>query len=165
MPKGGNDIADQVVGQRTRRLDPLLFEPLETMAEAVLLFMPSAAEIAACRWMSEAEMAVYTQEFGRTGFQGGLNWYRTRFEPSIAADHMLFANRRIDVPALFIAGCHDWGVYQVPGAYEAMQTSACSKMLGCHLIEGAGHWVMQEQPEAVLRHLTDFLTEIGAAKR
>ena len=137
----------------------------DTMAEAVAPFIPSGEAIARCRWMTEAEMAVYTQEFGRTGFQGGLNWYRTRFEPTIAADQVLFANRRIEVPSLFIAGRSDWGVYQVPGAYEAMQTSACSAMLGCHLVEGAGHWVMQEQPEAVLHLLADFLARIGAATR
>jgi hypothetical protein len=38
-----------------------------------------------------------------------------------------------------------------------MQTTACTKMLGCHLLEGAGHWVQQEQPEAVARLLVEFL--------
>ena len=38
-----------------------------------------------------------------------------------------------------------------------MQTSACTRMLGCHLVEGAGHWVQQEQPEAVSRLLLEFL--------
>ena len=46
------------------------------MAETVADEMPSAAEIAACRWLTEDELAVYAAEFGRTGFQGGLQWYR-----------------------------------------------------------------------------------------
>jgi pimeloyl-ACP methyl ester carboxylesterase len=38
-----------------------------------------------------------------------------------------------------------------------MQASACSRMLGCHLVDGAGHWVQQEQPEQVARLLLHFL--------
>jgi pimeloyl-ACP methyl ester carboxylesterase len=48
----------------------------ETMPETVAHEMPSAAEVACCAWLTEAEMAVYAAEYGRTGFQGGLNWYR-----------------------------------------------------------------------------------------
>jgi hypothetical protein len=42
------------------------------MAETVAPMMPSAAEIAACKWLPDDELAVYSSEFGRTGFQGGL---------------------------------------------------------------------------------------------
>jgi len=55
----------------------------ENMAQTVAHEMPTAAEIAACRWMTEAEMAVYAAEFGRTGLQGGLNWYRARVTPPL----------------------------------------------------------------------------------
>jgi pimeloyl-ACP methyl ester carboxylesterase len=61
------------------------------------------------------------------------------------------------VPSLFIAGAADWGVYQKPGEFERMQRQACTRMRGCHLVPGAGHWVQQEQPEAVTRLLLDFL--------
>lgn len=50
----------------------------------------------------------------------------------------------------------DWGCYQRPGDFEKMQSAACTQMLGCHLVEGAGHWVQQEQPEAVSRLLLEF---------
>ena len=63
----------------------------------------------------------------------------------------------IDVPALFLAGASDWGVFQVPGALERMQAEACPRMLGCELIPGAGHWVQQEQPEPVSERLIGFL--------
>ena len=46
---------------------------------------------------------------------------------------------------------------QKPGDFEAMQAGACSQLQGCHLIQGAGHWVQQEQPEAVIPLLLDFL--------
>ncbi|HET7490378.1 MAG TPA: alpha/beta hydrolase, partial [Bradyrhizobium sp.] len=46
---------------------------------------------------------------------------------------------------------------QRPGFFEAMQKTACSHMLGCHLVEGGGHWVQQEQPDQVGRLLLQFL--------
>ena len=57
------------------------------------------------------------------------------------------SGRSIDVPSCFISGQQDWGTYQRPGVFEAMQTTACTQMIGCHLVDGAGHWVQQEQPE------------------
>jgi pimeloyl-ACP methyl ester carboxylesterase len=129
----------------------------KTMAETVAPHMPSAAEIAACRWLTEAELGVYSSEYGRTGFQGGLNWYRVRTSGKFDSEIEVFSGRTIDVPSCFISGKSDWGVYQVPGAVEKMQTSACTRMVGCHLVEGAGHWVQQEQPEAVSRLLLEFL--------
>src|SRR5262249_9158686 len=49
-----------------------------------------------------------------------------------------FSGRTIDVPSVFIAGKSDWGVYQTPGAAETMQTTACTRMVGFHLVDGAG---------------------------
>jgi len=126
------------------------------MAATVAPEMPSPAQIAACRWLPEHELAVYSGEYQRTGFQGGLQWYRCRTE-GMNADLGVFAGRTIDVPAMFVAGKSDWGIYQSPGAFERMQQKACTRMLGCHLIESAGHWVQQEQPERVSELLIDFL--------
>jgi len=128
-----------------------------TMAETVAPAMPSAAEIDACQWLPDTELAVYSAEFERTGFQGGLQWYRCMTSGRYRAELQLFAGRSIEVPSCFIAGKSDWGIYQKPGDFEAMQTRACTQMHGCHLIGGAGHWVQQEQPEQVSRLLLDFL--------
>ena len=127
------------------------------MAETVAADMPSPERIAACTWLTEAELAVYAGEFARTGFQGGLNWYRARLAPQLNSEHELFSGRRIDVPACFISGASDWGIYQTPGALEAMETRACTQYRGTHLIAGAGHWVQQERPEEVTRLLLRFL--------
>ena len=129
----------------------------QTMAETVAPEMPSAAAIAACRWLPEPELAVYSAEYERNGFQGGLQWYRCRTEGRFEAEHQLYAGRTIDVPALFIAGKSDWGTYQRPGALDRMQTRACTRLRGCHLIDGAGHWVQQEQPARVTELLLAFL--------
>lgn len=128
------------------------------MAETVAPHMPSAAEIAACRWLPDRELAVYSAEYGRTGFQGGLQWYRCNTSAEHTAELQLFSGRTIDVPSSFIAGRQDWGIHQMPCALDAMQHRACTGMLGCHLVEDAGHWVQQEQPEAVIRLLLEFLS-------
>ena len=127
------------------------------MAETVAAEMPSPAAIAANRWLTEAELSVYAGAYARTGFQGGLQWYRCRTVGRFNAELEVFSGRTIDVPSMFIAGRSDWGVYQTPGAFETMQTTACTRMTGCHLIAGAGHWVQQEQPEHVCRLLVEFL--------
>ena len=127
------------------------------MAETVAREMPTANEIADCCWLPDEELRVYSSEYERTGFQGGLQWYRCAASRTQLSELQLFSGRTIDVPAMFVAGARDWGVYQKPGDFEAMQTRACTKMLGCHLLEGAGHWVQQEQPEAVNRLLLEFL--------
>jgi pimeloyl-ACP methyl ester carboxylesterase len=127
------------------------------MAETVAPMMPSAAEIAACRWLPDEELRVYSAEYGRTGFQGGLQWYRCTTSGKYTAELESYAGRTIDVPSCFIAGKGDWGIYQKPGDLENMQHSLCTKMLGCHLVDGAGHWVQQEQPEKVSTLLLQFL--------
>jgi pimeloyl-ACP methyl ester carboxylesterase len=127
------------------------------MAATVAAHMPSAAEIATCGWLTEADLAVYADEFARTGFQGALQWYRCSTSGLNTRDLALYSGRAIEVPSLFIAGAQDWGVYQAPGALEAMQGRGCANLVGCHLVEGAGHWVQQEQPEAVVRSLLGFL--------
>jgi pimeloyl-ACP methyl ester carboxylesterase len=133
------------------------------MAETVTPVMPSAAEVAACRrWLPENELAVYAGEYGRNGFQGGLNWYRSRTTGLADTELQLFSGRTIDVPSMFIAGRSDWGTYQRPGNFERMQSTACTDMVGCHLVDGAGHWVQQEQPERVSEMLLSFLRDWGA---
>ena len=127
------------------------------MAETVVPVMPSATEIAACRWLPDNELAVYAGEYQRNGFQGGLNWYRGRTGGLSDSELLLFSGRTIDVPSLFIAGKSDWGTYQRPGSFERMQGTACTNMRGAHLLDGAGHWVQQEQPERVSALLLEFL--------
>jgi len=136
------------------------------MAETVAPFMPSAAEIAACTWLTEAEVDVYASEYARTEFTGALQGYRVRrgSDPKTLAELRTFADRSIDVPSMYVAGKSDWGVYQTPGAVDRMRTSACTRMVGFHLLDGAGHWVQQEQPEQVSRLLIEFLREHAAAR-
>ena len=129
------------------------------MAETVAKVMPSASEIAANTWLPDDALRVYAEEYGRTGFQGGLNHYRSG--GISAPEQRLFAGRTIDQPSIFISGASDWGSYQSPGALERMQNSACTDMRAVHMVDGAGHWVQQEQPEETSRLLIEFLRGVA----
>jgi pimeloyl-ACP methyl ester carboxylesterase len=138
-----------------------IMDLFDDMPTAVAKEMPSPADIASCRWLPDNELAVYAGEYERNGFQGGLNWYRSRTSGAFEAELQVFSGRTIDVPSVFISGKSDWGVYQRPGALEKMRNEACTRMVGVHLLDGAGHWVQQEQSEAVSRLLVDFLRTQG----
>jgi pimeloyl-ACP methyl ester carboxylesterase len=124
------------------------------MAEQVAVEMPTSSEIAANKWLPDSELRVYSQEYERTGFQGGLNGYRG--SPG-DGDLQLFAGRTIDVPASFMGGKSDWGVYQNPGALERLEKTVTTNYKGTHLVDGAGHWVQQEQGQVLSGLLIDFL--------
>jgi pimeloyl-ACP methyl ester carboxylesterase len=130
-----------------------------TMPETVAEHMPDAERIAHCAWLPDDELAIYASEFARTGFQGGLNWYRCGTGERFAAALRLWSGCTIDVPACFIAGSSDWGVYQRPGDLDQMRVRACTRFRNVHLIEGAGHWVQQEQPKTVANRIVRFLRQ------
>lgn len=129
----------------------------KTMPETVAPAMPTPEQVNNCAWLPDDELATYTRLFASTGFQGGLQWYRAFASAASQAELLLFAGKTIRVPACFIAGEKDWGIYQSPGAFEAMQSRACTDLRSCDLLPGAGHWVQQEQPKVVVEKLLGFL--------
>lgn len=126
------------------------------IAQTVAAQMPSQAQIARCQWLTEADMDVYSAEFERTGFQGGLNYYRVAEDSSMGTELRAFAGRTIDVPACYIGGDSEWAVHQTPGAFETMQ-QACTRLLRVHLVKQAGHSIPEEQPEQVNGIVLEFL--------
>jgi pimeloyl-ACP methyl ester carboxylesterase len=126
------------------------------MAAQVASEMPAPAQIADCKWLTDEELKVYSAEYGRTGFQGGLQSYRVGRVPRLSAELQLFAGRTVDVPALFLSGKSDWGVYQNAGSLDRMQR-ACTKFEGIELVDGAGHWVQQERARHVADRLVVFV--------
>lgn len=133
-----------------------------TMAEIAATHMPSDEQVEECSWLTEADLAVVTGEFARTGFQGGMQWYRSAMRGDMARGLGLFAGRQIECPALFLAGEGDWAAYQAPGAIETMSARLARTPIPIRFIAGAGHWLQQEQPAAVADRLATFLTEASA---
>lgn len=107
-------------------------------------------------WLSEADLDYYVQEFSRTGFRGGLSWYRNlRRNWQLSGP---WRGQPVRPPSLFIAGSRD-GVLRFPAAQaqlEAFPTNLPG-LRGTHILEGAGHWVQQERPHDVNKLLVDFL--------
>jgi pimeloyl-ACP methyl ester carboxylesterase len=128
------------------------------VAATVSEYQPSSAYVAACKWMTDADLQVYSQQFQRTGFQGGLNYYRIDGVFSPESGLNAYSGKTIDVPACFIGGASEWAIYQSPGSFERMHTN-CTQLKGVHLVPGAGHSIVEEQPEAVNRLLINFLAD------
>lgn len=157
---GGNHpvpLSSRRAEQMARMPTYYIMELDKGMAETVAEHMPTPEEIASNNWLTDNELSVYVTEFERTGFQGGLNWYRAGGFGQ--AEQQIFARRTIDQPSIYIAGSQDWGSYQSPGALEQMQNEACTDFRGIHMIDGAGHWVQQEKPDETARQLLDFLRD------
>ncbi|MFT4714544.1 MAG: pimeloyl-ACP methyl ester carboxylesterase [Candidatus Azotimanducaceae bacterium] len=128
----------------------------KTMPETVANMMLEAMPTGMPRWLSEDVVSVYAETYQRTGFQGGLNWYRCSISTEFNQELRIFAGRKIEVPAIFIAGQADWGIHQSPGQLKKMLEKACTDMTILPFIDNAGHWVQQEQPEVVNGLLVNF---------
>ncbi len=147
-------LAERTASQMAKMPTYYVMDRDDGMAQTVAKYMPSAAEVAGNRWLTDEELSVYAGEYGRTGFQGGLNHYRSGVIG--IAEQQLFAGRRIEQPSVYIAGASDWGSYQSPGALERMADEVCADQRGVHLVDGAGHWVQQEQAQETARLLLGF---------
>lgn len=132
----------------------------QTMPQAVAAHAPTPEEIQRCSWLSDRELAVYVEAYQHRGFQGGLQWYRCATSRAQFEVLSHFGGYTIEVPAAFIAGAADWGVYQFPGALEKMKAHVCQDMRFVELLPHAGHWVQQEQPQAVNQLLLKFLSSL-----
>jgi pimeloyl-ACP methyl ester carboxylesterase len=103
-------------------------------------------------WISQEELDHYISEFSRTGFTGGLNWYRNfdrNWETTAELD-----GAKITVPSLFIGGTAD------PVLAFTRTDRASEVISGPHhqvMIDGAGHWLQQERPDEVNAALLEFL--------
>jgi pimeloyl-ACP methyl ester carboxylesterase len=107
-------------------------------------------------WLTEADIDFYASEFERTGFRGGLNWYR-----NIDRNWELmapFAGLKVTVPALYIAGDRDL-VVRFPGMDKLLPklTTFIPNLKSTIMLPGCGHWTQQERAEEVNAALIAFL--------
>ena len=108
------------------------------------------------RFLSESELDVFVDAFERTGFTGGLNYYRNLDRTWERTAHL--AERPVEQPALFITGSRDPVRKFMPA--EAMQ-GWVTDLRETVVIEGAGHWIQQERPDEVNAALVRFLEGLG----
>jgi len=109
-------------------------------------------------WLGELDLAFFVETYRRTGFRGGLNWYR-----NIDRNWDLTApwqDALIHQPSLFIAGAQDSVITGLIGAKRVAELERVLPNLKAKLIiDGAGHWIQQERPEQVNAALIAFLKE------
>jgi pimeloyl-ACP methyl ester carboxylesterase len=107
-------------------------------------------------WLSEADIAYFAAAYRKSGFRGGLNWYR-----NLDRNWELTApwqDAQIHQPSLFIAGSKDSVITGLIGAKRVNELERVLPTLKQKLIiEGAGHWIQQERPVEVNAALIAFL--------
>ena len=128
-----------------------------SMPQTMAAYMPSAEYIANCKWLTPAECDVYGQEYALAGWTGAMHNYRRPFNPDSGAELMIFVGRTIDVPTQVISGRQDWGANRGVGGPERAGERGFTNFKGVHMVDGAGHWVHEEQPEIVAQLLLRFL--------
>jgi pimeloyl-ACP methyl ester carboxylesterase len=110
-------------------------------------------------WLSETDIDFYSAEFTRTGFRGGLNWYRNidRNWELLAP----FAGAKVEVPALYIAGDRD-PVIGFPGMDRLIPNlkEVVPRLHATMILTGCGHWTQQERAAEVNAAMLDFLRRL-----
>ncbi|MFA7279440.1 MAG: alpha/beta hydrolase [Sterolibacterium sp.] len=109
-------------------------------------------------WLSETDLDFFVAEYERTGFGGGLMYYRNLDQDweDLAAQ----ATLPLIQPALYVSGdldiCFSWGQEAIRRAQERLPNYR-----GSHILKGCGHWTQQERPEETNRLLIEFLKSLG----
>ncbi len=106
-------------------------------------------------WISADELDHYIAEFTRTGFTGGINWYRNLDRNWMLTESV--ADTKVVMPALFVAGGADPVLMMSPPNMDEWVTD----LRGSVILDGAGHWVQQERPDEVNAALLDFLADVS----
>jgi len=108
-------------------------------------------------WLTERDIDVFTEAFERTGFRGGVNWYRN-LDRNWQQTPFL-SGARIQQPSLFVAGEMDGVIAFSRGAFDRLEKTM-PHLKQKVLVPGAGHWIQQERPEAVNDLMIRFLKEM-----
>ena len=130
----------------------------DTMVDSVIKYLPKNKNYE--KWLNDEELNIFTQTFFKNGFQSSLNWYRCMTSENMNNELKIFDGKKIEIPALFISGEKDWGMFQKPGALEEMEKNVCKNFYGIKIVKNAGHWVQQEQPKKVFDLLIKFYNSL-----
>jgi pimeloyl-ACP methyl ester carboxylesterase len=154
-------VADELMASRVRGVFTGLMQRARPPAELAELAETAAGEnwveavstraIEGEPLMTGDELEVYIDTFERTGFTGGINWYRNfdrNWELTPEQD-----GAKIDVPCLMVTA--EWDPVLTPAMAQGMDTWIAD--LETHQIDRCGHWTQQEEPDALNRIMLDWL--------
>jgi pimeloyl-ACP methyl ester carboxylesterase len=156
--------AKEAAEQNARMPEYYVMQRGKSMPATVAASMPDATYIKACTWFTEPECEVYGQEYTHSGWTGALQEYRRRRNNDFAAtvaEQLTYSGRTIDVPAQAIVGRQDWGANRTVGGPMNIGKTGYTQFKGVHMVDRAGHWAHEEQPQQVSELLTRFLRENG----
>ena len=132
----------------------------KSMPQTVEYILPNNFKYKDSNWITEEDISVYCSHFKETGFQGALNWYKAMYnQEQIDIISSLKLPENITIPSLFIAGKKDWGIYQKPHDFNIMKEKTLLNLIDASILDGAGHWVQQEQPKKVAEIILNFLNK------
>ncbi|CAF1306887.1 unnamed protein product [Adineta ricciae] len=135
--------------------------PLDrTMPQIVLSNIPDTAILQQemSSWLTEDELQVYTDEYQRSSFKGGLQYYKCFASDYDQNQLKVFSGMKIKCPAMFISGANDWGMQLEPDFMKKMGAKTVYEdWRGFQLIDNSGHWLSEEQPEELTKTILRFL--------
>lgn len=164
-------VADRELGENTREFLAKLFHALSganryldcwefpSEGNGYLDVLPQPPALP-WNWLDEDEFGYYVAEFERTGFTGGLNWYRA--EDAVWAQNEALHERPVEVPVTFIAGEKDPVLEMMGRDPFAAMRQLVPGLVSTHVIPGAGHFVQMEKPAEVNAAMIGFLDGLPA---
>jgi pimeloyl-ACP methyl ester carboxylesterase len=157
---GDAPLPPELVGVDLSRVDPveIIRKSGVCIAHGAKLRANMGAPPRMPAWFTEADLSYFVDEFERTGFAGGLAYYRalqTSWEELAP-----MVGKPLTVPSLFIGGDRDvatfWGTEAIVRSGEHLKD-----LRGVTILPGCGHWVQQEKAEETNQALLAFLAQLG----
>ena len=113
------------------------------------------------RKLNNKDLNFYVNNFLKSGMKKSLLWYKVMLSRKEKI-RIINSNlpRKISIPSIFISGSADWGMYQKPGDLENMESLFLKNYFGRVIIDKAGHWVQQEQPNKTFNAIITFFKKI-----
>ena len=131
------------------------------ITQTIKKYAPSLYEINNCNWLNNEDLKFYVNNFLKSGIKKPLFWYKVMLSRK---EQIRIINlnlpRKISIPSIFISGNADWGMYQKPGDLENMESLFLKNYFGRVIINKAGHWVQQEQPNKTFNAIINFFKKI-----
>ncbi|PWA65785.1 alpha/beta-Hydrolases superfamily protein [Artemisia annua] len=111
-------------------------------------------------WLTKEDLAYYTSKFEKTGFTGGLNYYRalnTNWELTAP-----WTGAKVKVPVKFIVGDLDL-TYNAFGAKDYIEKGGFKKdvplLEDVVILKGVGHFLQEEKPDEINHHILNFIKQ------